>query len=395
MRAFHHALILLAAAGAATYAVLPIGSTTSSAELMTFDSRIVTLPMVALPAPVQVDSPNHEIVAVTIQKDLLVRSPLTEGATSSGEIASVPTRELIESAATTTAPPSATPAAVAGPQCEAIGPLFCVYLVAEGDTLTGIARALGLKGNEDISAWELLILTNRPELSGEDDVLQVGQRLRVPMRSGVLHTVLSSQTLTEIGSIYQVNPAGILTAQGNPISNPDSLRIGQELFIPEPRRMQAEVVQAVTPAPGAPAINPGGRTATPSVERKTDQSASGFVWPASGPISSYYGGGHPLGIDIDLYASPNAPNLAAAAGTVTFAGGDPCCSYGYYVVVDHGNGFQTLYAHFSKLSVMAGERVEAGEVLGQAGSTGYSTGNHLHFELRLNGVIVNPLSYLP
>ena len=74
---------------------------------------------------------------------------------------------------------------------------------------------------------------------------------------------------------------------------------------------------------------------------------SGFIWPASGPISSYFGPSHPLGIDIDFFANPNQAVGAAAAGTVTFAGGDACCSYGYYVIIDHGNGFETLYGHFS------------------------------------------------
>jgi len=119
------------------------------------------------------------------------------------------------------------------------------------------------------------------------------------------------------------------------------------------------------------------------------------MWPTTGPISSYYGPAHPLGIDIDLFSNPNAPIGAAAAGTVSFAGGNACCSYGYYVVVDHGNGIQTLYAHFSSISVSVGERVAAGEILGLGGRTGYATGNHLHFEVHVNGAIVNPLEYLP
>jgi len=80
---------------------------------------------------------------------------------------------------------------------------------------------------------------------------------------------------------------------------------------------------------------------------------------------------------------------------VTFAGGDPCCSYGYYVIVDHGNGFTTLYAHFSSIRVTQGQKVAQGDVLGLGGRTGFATGNHLHFEVRRNGGIVNPLNYLP
>jgi len=82
-------------------------------------------------------------------------------------------------------------------------------------------------------------------------------------------------------------------------------------------------------------------------------------------------------------------------GTVSFAGGNTCCSYGLYVVVDHANGYQTLYAHLSSISVTKGQTVSQGQVLGKGGRTGYATGNHLHYEVHLNGNIVNPLSYLP
>jgi murein DD-endopeptidase MepM/ murein hydrolase activator NlpD len=82
-------------------------------------------------------------------------------------------------------------------------------------------------------------------------------------------------------------------------------------------------------------------------------------------------------------------------GTVSFAGGNTCCSYGLYVVVDHPNGWQTLYAHMSQIKVTKGQTVKQGQVLGLAGRTGYATGNHLHFELHINGQVVNPLNYLP
>jgi len=83
------------------------------------------------------------------------------------------------------------------------------------------------------------------------------------------------------------------------------------------------------------------------------------------------------------------------AGVVTFAGGNACCSYGLYVVIDHGNGYQTLYAHLSKVSVSVGERVSQGELIGYGGRSGYATGPHLHFEVHVSGAIVDPLAYLP
>jgi len=102
-----------------------------------------------------------------------------------------------------------------------------------------------------------------------------------------------------------------------------------------------------------------------------------------------------LGIDIDLYANGNAPIAAAAGGTVTFAGGNSCCSYGLYVVIDHGNGLETLYAHLSKISVSTGQKVNQGQIIGNGGRTGYATGNHLHFEVHKNGAVGNPVVYLP
>jgi murein DD-endopeptidase MepM/ murein hydrolase activator NlpD len=120
-----------------------------------------------------------------------------------------------------------------------------------------------------------------------------------------------------------------------------------------------------------------------------------LIWPITGPISSYYGPGHPLGIDIDLFGRAGAPIVAATSGTVTFAGGNPCCSYGLYVVIVSPDGIETLYAHMSSLAVSTGQQVAQGDVIGYAGCTGYCTGTHLHFEVIDNGVRVDPLAYLP
>jgi murein DD-endopeptidase MepM/ murein hydrolase activator NlpD len=101
------------------------------------------------------------------------------------------------------------------------------------------------------------------------------------------------------------------------------------------------------------------------------------------------------GIDIGLYGRDGTPIAAAAAGTVIFSGGDACCGYGYYVIVQNAGGFTTLYGHLSRRAVSVGDTVSQGETVGGAGSTGFSTGTHLHFEMHLNGALVNPLTYLP
>lgn len=120
-----------------------------------------------------------------------------------------------------------------------------------------------------------------------------------------------------------------------------------------------------------------------------------FAWPAVGPITNYFGRGHPTGIDIGLDHEAVSPVRASADGVVKFAGGDPCCGYGLYVEIEHEDGAVTLYGHLASISVSDGDQVLQGEVIGLGGSTGVSDGKHLHFELRINGVAVDPLRYLP
>ena len=122
-------------------------------------------------------------------------------------------------------------------------------------------------------------------------------------------------------------------------------------------------------------------------------SASGFIWPVNGPVVSGYGmrwGRLHEGIDIS--ASSGTPIWAAASGTVIHAGW--LGGYGNLVVVDHGDGLATAYAHASAILVGVGQQVSQGESLSLVGSTGNSSGPHLHFEVRVNGVAVDPLLYL-
>jgi murein DD-endopeptidase MepM/ murein hydrolase activator NlpD len=122
-------------------------------------------------------------------------------------------------------------------------------------------------------------------------------------------------------------------------------------------------------------------------------SAAGFIWPVNGTVVSGYGmrwGRLHEGIDIS--AASGTPIWAAAAGTVIYAGW--LGGYGNLVVVDHGNGLATAYAHASAILVSVGQSVARGETVALVGSTGNSSGPHLHFEVRVNGVAVDPLLYL-
>ena len=123
-------------------------------------------------------------------------------------------------------------------------------------------------------------------------------------------------------------------------------------------------------------------------------SAQGFIWPLNGGITSGYGprwGRMHTGIDIDGYTGQ--PVVASKDGRVILASG--YSGYGNTVIIDHGGGIATLYAHLSAFDVSAGSSVSQGQVVGRVGCTGSCTGDHLHFEVRVNGNPVNPLSYLP
>ena len=134
-------------------------------------------------------------------------------------------------------------------------------------------------------------------------------------------------------------------------------------------------------------------------ERPTWHPTGTFRWPVSGRVTSYFGGRRsPGGVGstnhkgIDIAAPRGTPVYAADGGTVTYAGW--MSGYGYLVRIDHGNGYVTYYGHNSSLTVSVGQHVYKGQQIARVGSTGNSTGNHCHFEIRYNGVAKNPLNYL-
>ena len=133
---------------------------------------------------------------------------------------------------------------------------------------------------------------------------------------------------------------------------------------------------------------------TVGTARSSAEKSAGFISPlkkGSFTVSAYYGDGRGHK-GIDLAANKGTSIYAVSGGTVTYAGYDG--DYGYSVIIDHGNGLKTRYAHASSLCVSKGQTVSQGEVIAYVGSTGYSTGNHLHFEVMVNGAHVNPASYI-
>jgi murein DD-endopeptidase MepM/ murein hydrolase activator NlpD len=257
--------------------------------------------------------------------------------------------------------------------CEDRGPLYCVYEVKSGETLSTIAKSAGIEGSGDLSAIDLLVASNHAAVESASDVLMAGDMLRIPHQNGILHTVVAAETLGDIARKYGVKPEDITAVPGNQLNDGDLVRAGAEILVPNPTKL--------------------GRVSAPAGTTGSSGGSGQLAWPVIGAITSYFGPSHPLGIDIALM--PGDPVNAAGDGVVTFAGGDPCCSYGLYVIIDHGNGITTLYGHLSVIYVDEGETVDLGDRIGLGGYTGFGTGPHLHFEVHEDGMLMDPLTYLP
>jgi len=188
-----------------------------------------------------------------------------------------------------------------------------------------------------------------------------------------------------------------------------SVQVNVKEFVGEATQLQAASsaleakIQAAERAAAARAAAPSSPSSSSSSSSSGSTgsghvSSSGLIWPVNGPITSPFGSRclpngdcsfHP-GIDIGVPAG--TPIHAAAAGSVIYAG--VMSGYGNLTVIDHGNGLATAYGHQSAIGVSVGQSVSQGQVIGSVGCTGYCFGAHLHFEVRVNGVPVNPLSYL-
>jgi murein DD-endopeptidase MepM/ murein hydrolase activator NlpD len=271
------------------------------------------------------------------------------------------------------------------------GQSFRLYAVADGDTASAIATRFGID-------LQYMLWANPDLLDGE--LLVVGQMLVIPAGNGILHHTRYGETLSDIADRYGASVDAIMAWPANGLASADALLEGQLIFVPEGTMPIAPVVQP-TPIPTAApdeevlVVAPPPAPPPAAAPPPAPVASTGLMWPVYGPISSYMDASHPLGIDIDLYNNPFAAISAATSGTVTFAGGNPCCSYGLYVVIVSPDGIETLYAHLSSINVSVGQTVTQGDIIANAGCTGYCTGNHLHFEVIDNGVRVNPLDYLP
>ncbi|RME76958.1 MAG: M23 family metallopeptidase, partial [Chloroflexi bacterium] len=225
------------------------------------------------------------------------------------------------------------------------------YVVQSGDTIFGIAAKFGLQP-------ETILWANH-DLEQNPDWLWVGQELTILPVDGVYHQVGEADTIETIAAAYKVEPEAIINYPLNNL-DPDTptLQPGQWLVVPGGEK------------PFVP------RTVTAYSGPLPENAATGtgsFGWPTSGTITQGYWTGHPA---LDIASVLGAPIRAADSGHVIYAGWDDT-GYGNMVVIDHGNGFQTLYAHMSVIYVSVGDDVAKGEQIGEMGSTGNSTGPHL------------------
>lgn len=261
------------------------------------------------------------------------------------------------------------------------------YTVDTGDSIFEIANRFSIKP-------ETVLWANYDLLNDNPDLISIGMELNIPPVDGVYYEWQEGDTLEAIAARFKAEVEDILDWSGNnfDLANPQA-EPGQMVLIPGGVREFRQWLIPTIPR-GQAGVSPGvygAGTCTGGYEGALG--TGGFVWPAGNHVLSGndYWSGH---LAIDIAAGEGAPVYAADSGVVVFAG-PALGGYGNMVMIDHGNGYQTVYAHLSSVAVRCGSSVGQGGTIGYAGSTGNSTGPHLHFEVRYLGGFVNPWYVLP
>lgn len=258
------------------------------------------------------------------------------------------------------------------------------HQVARGETLgriatiynTAVHRIMadnGLANPHFIREGQILYI-----VKGEPAV-QVAQPNNVDV-TGAVHTLTRGETVWDLARRYRVSMNDILIA--NHISDPHRLQLGEKIVIPGATFTASAVTTTTQPKTQV------------VIASRTASRTTGFIWPTQGNISSGYGprwGRFHYGVDIAT--KTGTPIIATAAGTVVESGWRT--GYGYMVRINHHDGWESVYAHASKLFVNSGQTVQKGQRIAAVGQTGNSTGPHLHFELIFDGKHQNPLKHLP
>lgn len=242
------------------------------------------------------------------------------------------------------------------------------YLVVSGDTLASIAKKF------DISVDTIKWVNDL-----KDDIIKPDQTLKIPPITGVVHKVVSGDSIYSIAKKYKTDAQNIVNFPFNNFADLDTfaLNLGDLVFVPN------GVIEEEKP------LEMGSSRTFAQVQAGV-KGSSNFIWPTNGIMTQYPIWYH---MALDIANSSNPPVLAADTGTVIFAG---CVKYGYgcHIIIDHANGYKTLYGHLMEIDVNAGQAVSQNQKIGIMGSTGKSTGTHLHFEIRSGDTLMNPLGFL-
>ena len=245
------------------------------------------------------------------------------------------------------------------------------HIVQDGESVGSISMKYGLQAVTILTANDL----------SARSIIRPGQKLKILPTDGILYTVKRGDTLVGIANKYKSDAEKIMEFKD--MRESAQLSIGQDLILPDGKLPPA-------PAPAASRITSNLRQVFTPAE---DSGDTRLLWPTSARrVTQYYNYGH-RGADI---AGPvGTPIYAADDGTVSFSGWNSG-GYGYMIIVDHGNGIYTRYAHASRLLVSKGDTVNRGDVIMLMGSTGRSTGPHIHFEVMTGSTSnrVNPFDYI-
>ncbi|NQT49556.1 peptidoglycan DD-metalloendopeptidase family protein [Candidatus Kuenenbacteria bacterium] len=250
-----------------------------------------------------------------------------------------------------------------------------IYVVQSGENVSAIANRFGV--SVETILWQNGL--------GINTLIRAGDKLEILPVTGVTHKVKRGENIGAIAKKYGVEQDKIISY--NNLFDVNDIQINQNLVVPGGKKVSPYVSNSTYTSSQVPAVSPISKLFVPPSKIS---SGSGMLWPTSvRRISQYYSWRH-RGLDI---AGPSGtPLYAAEAGTVERSGWSN--GYGYNVIINHGNGVKTLYGHASKLYVSKGEKVAKGQTIAAMGSTGWSTGPHIHFEVIVGGVKKNPLSYV-
>lgn len=246
------------------------------------------------------------------------------------------------------------------------------YEVESGDSVSTIAQEFGISVStilweNNLSSWSII----RP-----------GNKLSILPESGIVHKVAAGESIASVAKKYKIEEEKITIA--NKLAKDDKLQISQKLFVPGGKKYSYPAYQPQTYT-GFSAIRD--IVKSPNAKPATGNKMN---WPTVGSrITQYYSWRHH---GLDIANKIGTPIYAADAGTVEMVGWGT--GYGNQIVINHGGGKKTRYAHLSKFHVKRGEQVSKGQTIGSMGSTGWSTGSHLHFEVIIAGRKYNPLNYI-